>query len=100
MKKLLGIVILGLLLSGNANAFKVTSWKVIKVIGDPVYGSRNKFSTGTGEQLKKIIASFGRQALHAAELELIHPTTKEMINFKVDLPVDMQYLIEKLKDGN
>ena len=70
------------------------------IIGDPVYGSRNKFSTGTGEQLKKIIACFGRQALHASELELIHPTTKEMINFKVDLPMDMQYLIEKLKDGN
>ena len=70
------------------------------IIGDPVYGSRNKFSSGTGEQLKKIIASFGRQALHAAELELIHPTKKEMINFKVDLPMDMQSLIEKLKDGN
>ena len=43
MNKILGIVVLGLLLSGNANAFKVTSWKVIKVIGDPIYAEPNDY---------------------------------------------------------
>ena len=70
------------------------------IIGDPVYGSRNKFSSGTSDQLKKIISNFRRQALHATELELVHPTSKERVNFKVDMPLDMRCLIEKLKDGN
>ena len=43
MKKLLGIIVLGLLFSVNANAFKVTSWKVIKVIGDPIYAEPNDY---------------------------------------------------------
>ena len=41
------------------------------IIGDPVYGNRNKFSIGTNEDLKTIISSFNRQALHAEGLELI-----------------------------
>jgi 23S rRNA pseudouridine1911/1915/1917 synthase len=36
-----------------------------------------------------------RQALHAAELGFIHPTTKKEMLFKSELPEDMQLLIEK-----
>ena len=67
------------------------------IIGDPIYGNRNKFSSGTDEQLKKIISSFKRQALHAEELELIHPSTKEIISFKTPMPEDMQTLVAQIK---
>ena len=43
MKKILGIVVLGLLLSSNSYAWKVTSWKVVKVIGDPIYAEPNDY---------------------------------------------------------
>ena len=43
MKKVLSILVLSLLFSVNANAFKVTSWKVIKVIGDPIYAEPNDY---------------------------------------------------------
>ena len=36
-----------------------------------------------------------RQALHAKELGMIHPSTNEKILFDSDLPEDMQLLIEK-----
>ena len=43
MKKILGIVVLALLLTSNSYAWKVTSWKVVKVIGDPVYAEPNDY---------------------------------------------------------
>ena len=51
------------------------------------------------EQLKKIISTFGRQALHAAELELIHPVSKDLVNFKAEMPEDMKFLRDQIKNG-
>ncbi|MEO7523138.1 MAG: RluA family pseudouridine synthase [Ferruginibacter sp.] len=39
-----------------------------------------------------------RQALHAKELGFIHPTTKEFILFKSELPEDMTLLIDKWRN--
>ena len=38
-----------------------------------------------------------RQALHAKRLGLVHPITKETLQFEIPLPEDMQNLLEKLK---
>lgn len=38
----------------------------------------------------------GRQALHAAGLSLIHPITKEQMDFEAPIPEDMQEVIKKL----
>jgi 23S rRNA pseudouridine1911/1915/1917 synthase len=67
------------------------------IIGDPLYGNRNKFSTGTSEDIKKFISSFKRQALHAEVLELIHPTSKKLISFQTEIPSDMANLIEAIR---
>jgi 23S rRNA pseudouridine1911/1915/1917 synthase len=40
---------------------------------------------------------FARQALHAAELTLIHPTTKQAMTWRAALPRDMKRLIETLR---
>ncbi len=37
MKKLLGIVVLGLLFCNVSYAWKITSWKVVKVIEEGIY---------------------------------------------------------------
>jgi hypothetical protein len=34
--------------------------------------------------------------LHAEELELIHPETKEPISFKIKMPSDMQILLDQI----
>ncbi len=53
------------------------------VLGDSLYG---------GEDLSLI----SRQALHAAGLTLIHPITKEKMEFQAPLPEDMKTAISKL----
>ena len=67
------------------------------IIGDPLYGNRNKFSIGTSEDTKKVISSFKRQALHAEALELIHPSSKKLISFQTEIPSDMSILIHAIK---
>ena len=68
------------------------------IVGDSVYGARKQFAAGSTEDLKNIISSFTRQALHASELELIHPSSKKLVSFEADLPEDMSSLIGQLKD--
>ena len=68
------------------------------IVGDSVYGARKQFAPGSTEDLKNIISSFTRQALHASELELIHPSSKKLVSFEADLPEDMFTLIGQLKD--
>ena len=68
------------------------------IVGDSVYGARKQFAPGSTEGLKNIISSFTRQALHASELELIHPSSEKLVSFQADLPEDMSTLISQLKD--
>ena len=68
------------------------------IVGDNVYGARKQFAPGSTEGLKNIISSFTRQALHASELELIHPSSEKLVSFQADLPEDMSTLIGQLKD--
>ena len=54
------------------------------IIGDELYGSLD-------ENL------INRQALHAYSLKFKQPRTKEILEFKTDIPRDMKELIEKLR---
>lgn len=54
------------------------------IIGDELYGSLD-------EDL------INRQALHAYSLKFKQPRTKEILEFKTDIPQDMKKLIEKLR---
>jgi 23S rRNA pseudouridine1911/1915/1917 synthase len=38
-----------------------------------------------------------RQALHAAELEFLHPVTGEPLHFRSDLPTDFSEALERLR---
>jgi len=68
------------------------------VLGDQVYGGRLQLPKGASPELVKKLREFKRQALHACELGLIHPVTKESIRWQVPLPEDMQELIRVLKN--
>ena len=54
------------------------------IIGDELYGSLD-------ENL------INRPALHAYSLKFKQPRTKEILEFKTDIPRDMKELIEKLR---
>jgi len=56
------------------------------VLGDPVYGPKNN--------------PFGlsMQALHAAKLSIMHPTTKEYMEFKANLPENFEQTLAILRN--
>ena len=69
------------------------------IVGDDVYAGRLRLHKGASEELQNCIKTFGRQALHAKELELLHPTTGELIGWSSELPEDMLNLLEALAYG-
>ena len=67
------------------------------LVGDPVYGGRIRLPKDASEDCQQAIKTFKRQALHAGVLGFIHPSTGEQISWQVDLPEDMQQLLNVLK---
>ncbi|BFM49426.1 23S rRNA pseudouridine(1911/1915/1917) synthase RluD [Marinomonas sp. THO17] len=67
------------------------------LVGDPQYGGRLKMPKACSPELQEALRNFRRQALHAKKLELAHPSTGEWMEWEVDLPEDMQQLLEVLK---
>ena len=67
------------------------------VLGDPVYGGRSQRGVGLSEALRQLIANFPRQALHARELEFVHPVTGAPLTFTREPPEDMQQLLAALR---
>lgn len=67
------------------------------LIGDPVYLGRQRWLAGTSVELKEVLASFPRQALHAKKLTLVHPFLQETMAWESELPEDMQQLLVALK---
>ena len=66
------------------------------LVGDATYAARTRLTKGVGPRLREMLATFPRQALHARELELIHPATDEIMNWESELPEDMVKLLETL----
>jgi 23S rRNA pseudouridine1911/1915/1917 synthase len=67
------------------------------VVGDPVYGGRRRFPAGASAALTTELNKFKRQALHAAHLKLVHPTTGRDIEWEAPLPADMAHLVAVLE---
>jgi len=68
------------------------------LIGDPLYGGRLRIPQGCSETLLDTLKKFKRQALHAARLGLVHPSSGEELSWQAELPQDMQHLLAALKD--
>jgi len=59
------------------------------LLGDATYGR-------TPGRLAALMQDFARQALHAATLGFVHPTTQEKLSFESALPDDIVDLIDRL----
>ncbi len=60
------------------------------VLGDPMYGRPPR------GPLRELATKLGRQALHAARLDFVHPITGVELHFETPLPADMAALVEAL----
>lgn len=68
------------------------------IVGDPLYGGRNRLPKNCSTVLKEKIAQFPRQALHACQLSLSHPLTGEALKFSAAAPDDYQTLLDTLEN--
>jgi len=66
------------------------------LVGDLMYGGRVRFPKKASENLKEALLGFKRQALHSKKLTLNHPSTGELMSWKVPLPDDMLKLLNIL----
>jgi 23S rRNA pseudouridine1911/1915/1917 synthase len=69
------------------------------IVGDDTYGGRFRIHKGVSDQLRDSLQYFGRQALHARALGLVHPASGEYVNWETELPEDMQNLLLALEEG-
>ena len=69
------------------------------LVGDPVYRGRQRWLAGTPDDLKQVLQTFKRQALHAKRLTLKHPESGEELSWQIALPDDMQQLLVALKSS-
>lgn len=68
------------------------------LVGDPVYGGKRKLARGAlSETAAAAVASFSRQALHAAVLGFVHPVTRDEMRFEAPLPDDFSDLLQLLE---
>lgn len=67
------------------------------LIGDPVYGGRQRVPSGASDILMSTLRGFPRQALHAQALEFEHPAIGDWMEFETDLPDDLVNLLEVLE---
>ena len=67
------------------------------LLGDPVYGGRARLPAGVDEALRPTSQDFDRQALHAARLVFVHPSSREEVAFDAPLPADLRRLIDALE---
>lgn len=67
------------------------------LVGDPLYGGRRQLTAGVSPAQRAALASFGRQALHAAKLQFEHPVSGKTISVESPMPDDMRKLLAVLR---
>jgi 23S rRNA pseudouridine1911/1915/1917 synthase len=67
------------------------------LVGDPLYGGRRQLTADSSPEKREALKSFGRQALHAAKLEFVHPVTGKTITVESPLPKDFTALLKILR---
>lgn len=68
------------------------------LVGDLMYGGKNKFIAGTSKKLIKEINLFNRQALHAKILSFRHPDSAEIVRYEAPIPSDLSNLLALLDE--
>jgi 23S rRNA pseudouridine1911/1915/1917 synthase len=67
------------------------------IVGDPVYGGRQRIPPRAEKELVAQLRGFKRQALHACRLSLVHPQTGKQLTWRAPLPADMVQLLAVLE---
>lgn len=68
------------------------------VVGDQIYGGKERIIGVKDPKLRKVIKKLGRQALHATILGFIHPESNKYMEFTAPIPEDFQIVLDALGD--
>lgn len=68
------------------------------LVGDPVYGGKQKLPISASPGLLSLLDDFRRQALHATRLALLHPESGETLQWECAMPEDMSALVTALQE--
>jgi 23S rRNA pseudouridine1911/1915/1917 synthase len=87
--------------SGRTHQIRVhLSWRGYSIVGDTLYGNRNRVPPAASEKLVSCLQGFHRQALHAQQLTLSHPSTDTDVTWACDPPEDFQELLTLVRDDS
>ncbi len=70
------------------------------LLGDGVYGGRMGLPAGATAALIDELRGFKRQALHAAQLKLLHPVSGDELVLDAAIPEDFSHLLDVLRTDN
>lgn len=69
------------------------------LVGDPAYAGRLRVPAGATDHLRDTLGQFGRQALHARTLTLLHPRTAAELSWEAPIPDDFLALVAALDES-
>jgi len=69
------------------------------LLGDMLYGGRQRMPGGISTELASQLSEFKRQALHARRLSFEHPGSGANCNFEAPVPQDFQTILDALSES-
>ncbi|MGI4775759.1 MAG: hypothetical protein ACRYE9_02335, partial [Janthinobacterium lividum] len=67
------------------------------IVGDQTYGNNNRKINNIAEDAKLHLMGLKRQALHSYYLGFIHPRTDKFLEFEIEMPKDIQLIIDNIR---
>jgi 23S rRNA pseudouridine1911/1915/1917 synthase len=68
------------------------------LVGDPVYGGRARIPAGASPETLATLKAFKRQALHAQALGIIHPDSRDYMEWEAPIPADFNKVLLALRE--
>ena len=85
------------ILTGRTHQIRVHMQSInCPLIGDQLYSKNRNISQFFSGNIRSFLKDFRRQALHAQHLSFIHPKSKKMKSFFIEMPNDMINLRDEL----
>jgi len=86
--------------TGRTHQIRVhMSYKGNNIVGDQKYKKKFKKIKNINKDLEKKIMNLDRQFLHAVSLGFTHPTKNKRMNFKSELPNELENILKSLRNA-
>ncbi len=84
--------------SGRTHQIRVHSKALgFPIWGDPLYNHPKALPQIFAPDLRRMLEGISRQLLHAERLSLVHPRSKELLDFRAELPADFAAVLAGLE---